>query len=115
MRRNKSAARGFAALLLGLALAAAPLSAWAQEEAPPRNAYSGLVGIGAALGTLVYAPLKLCYALTGSLLSGMAWVWTAGDGSIATPILHSAIKGDYVLTPAHLEGRRPIGFVGSQY
>lgn len=113
MQKTPGITRGIPGLLLGVALSLLPLPAAA--EVPEPTAYSGAVGIGAALGTLIYAPLKLTYALTGSLIGGMAWIWTGGDSEVATPIVHSAIKGDYVISPAHIEGERPIEFHGSKY
>lgn len=105
-----------ASLLLASALAFGPLAAHAQrDDEPPDTAYNGLVGIGAALGTLVYAPAKLTYALTGSIISGFAWVWTGGDGEVASTILTSAIGGDYVILPAHVEGERSLQFLGEAY
>ena len=66
----------------------------------------------AALCTLVYSPIKLTYAAGGLLISGLAWLWTAGDTGVAGPIFTASLRGDYVVTPAHLEGRRPLEFVG---
>jgi hypothetical protein len=99
--------------LVALALLAFPAPAGAEE--PPSAAYVALTGLGATLCTLVYAPTKLAYAAGGTLISGFAWLWTLGDRSVAGPILRSAVRGDYVVTPAHLEGRRGLEFVGSQY
>jgi hypothetical protein len=105
--------RRLGALLIALALLAAPLPGLAQER--ESAAYSGLTGVGAALCTLVYAPLKVAYAIGGTVISGFAWAWTLGDTDVSGPILRSAVRGDYVVTPSHLEGRRDLHFVGSQY
>ena len=101
------------ALLLALALLSAPLPGVAAE--PESAAYSGLTGVGASLCTLVYAPLKVAYAIGGTVISGFAWAWTLGDTDVSGPILRAAVRGDYVVTPAHLEGRRDLHFVGPQY
>ena len=102
------------ALLVALALLSAPLPGLAQEQ-HESAAYSGLTGVGAALCTLVYAPLKVAYAVGGTVISGFAWAWTLGDTDVSGPILRAAVRGDYVVTPSHLEGRRDLHFVGSQY
>ena len=113
MIRPGSRFRGLGALLVALALLSAPLPGLADE--PESAAYSGLTGAGAALCTLVYSPLKVAYALGGTVISGFAWAWTLGDTSVSGPILRSALLGDYVVSPAHLEGRRNLHFVGPQY
>ncbi len=115
MRLIRSASRGLAAVLLGSCLAIAPLSAEARDSEQEPNDASVLVNIGAALGTFIYAPSKLVYALTGTVLSGMAWVWTGGDGDVAGSNLNAAIRGDYVILAEHVQGRRSLEFMGSQY
>ena len=92
--------------------AAQPASA---QESDESTAYSAVTGVGAALCTVVYAPLKVGYAVGGTVISGLAWLWTLGDTSISGPILRSAVQGDYVVTPAHLEGYRDLEFIGPQY
>ena len=114
MRAIRIASRGVAAVLLGSCLAVAPLSARAQDPAPEGGRASTLVSIGAGFGTIVYAPVKLAYALTGSVLSGMAWVWTAGNSGVARSIFHAATLGDYVILAEHVQGRRSLEFVGSR-
>ena len=104
--------RRLGALLVALVVLSAPLPGLAEET--ESAAYTGLTGVGAALCTLVYSPLKVAYALGGTVISGFAWVWTLGDTDVAGPILRSAVLGDYVVAPAHLEGRRGLQFVGSQ-
>jgi hypothetical protein len=108
--------RRIAGLLLALLLVATP--ALAQEPEQPQEGtttYTALTGVGAGLCTLVYAPVKVAYAIVGSVLSGLAWLWTAGDTDVSGPIFRAAVRGDYVVTPAHLEGRRSLHFVGPQY
>ena len=100
------------ALALVVVLTAIPMSARAEEE-DESLAYEGSVGIGAALCTLVYSPLKVAYAAGGLVVSSLAWMWTMGDTSIAGPIYQSALGGDYVVTPSHLDGQTELSFNGS--
>ncbi len=92
-------------LVCGLLLAAAPARA-------DRLGSEAGMGAGAALASLIYGPAKLIYAGGGSLIAGLAWVFSGGDGAVASPILNAALRGDYVVTPAHLRGERPLEFVG---
>jgi hypothetical protein len=62
--------------------------------------------------TLLYGPAKVCYAVVGSVVSGLAWAFTAGNSEVAWPIFVNAAYGDYVVTPDHLRGERPLEFVG---
>lgn len=108
-------ARTFLLTLLVCLLAAAPAGARRGDEAPENAAYTGLVGVGQALGTLVYAPLKLGYALTGAVIGGMAWAWTGGDSEIANSIVRSSVRGDYVLRRDQVEGGARLAFLGKRY
>jgi hypothetical protein len=89
-------------------IAAAPLAASAEETM--RNE----AGLGAAAGacSLLYAPAKLLYAGLGSFGAGLAWVLSAGDNEVAGRVLNRSLRGDYVVTPAHLRGERPLVFIG---
>ena len=103
------------ALLVTCALVLAPATALAQEyEDPsaPSPAYSALIGIGATVSTLVYGPVKLAYALGGTVVSGLAFLFTLGDTEVARPIFKASTGGDFVVTPAHLEGRESLRFSG---
>ena len=104
--RSKRIAAGIGFAVM---LAAAPGAARAADES---LAYAGLVGAGAALRTLVYAPLKIAYAAGGLVISGLAWAWTAGDTYVSGPIYTASVGGDYVITLGHLEGRRSVMFLG---
>ena len=98
-----------ATLALAAALTLAPVTARAEEES---LAYNGIVGVGSVICTLVYSPLKVAYAASGLVVSGLAWMWTLGDTSVSGPIYTAAIGGDYVLMPSHLEGRQDLHFIG---
>ncbi|MEE8476705.1 MAG: hypothetical protein V3T01_15215 [Myxococcota bacterium] len=100
------------ALALVLVLAAVPMSARAEEE-DESLAYEGSVGIGAAISTLIYSPLKVAFAATGLVVSSLAWIWTFGDTSISGPIYERALGGDYVITPDHLSGEMDLELNGS--
>jgi len=98
------ACRGVAlALVLAVATAATPAQAAGNDAA---------IGAGAGLLSLVYAPAKLAFAGLGTVVSGLAYLMTGFDGDVARPIFYSAVRGDYVITPAHLEGRESVEFVG---
>jgi hypothetical protein len=98
-----------ATLALVAVLTLAPVSARAEEES---LAYTGLVGVGTVICTLIYSPIKVAYAATGLVVSGLAWMWTMGDTDVSGRIYSDSVGGDYVLMPSHLEGREDPRFTG---
>jgi hypothetical protein len=92
-------------LLIGLH----PGPARAQEESTGAAAGWGALS---ALTSLVYAPVKVVYALGGLVVGGFAWVFSAGDNDVAKMVATPAVRGDYVVTPEHLRGERPLEFIG---
>lgn len=106
MRRSTTLGRGL--VVLGLAgVLLAPAGAQAQNAAREFG-----MGATCALGNLLYGPVKLLYASGGGLIAGAAWLFSGGDGDVAGPILDASVRGDYVITPDHLQGRRDLEFVG---
>jgi hypothetical protein len=69
------------------------------------------IGIGCVVVNLVYGPAKVLYATGGAIVSGFAYVFTGGDTEVARPIWNAAMRGDYVLVPDQLKGKKPIIFV----
>jgi hypothetical protein len=99
-----------AALVLVLCIGFAPGSSLAQESA----AESGGLGAAAVLTSLIYGPVKLVYALGGLIVGGFAWPLSGGDSDVMWRIMNPAIRGDYVVTPAHLRGEQPLEFFGRE-
>jgi len=90
-----------AALIFTLTLSTSVPAAGEAESSS--LAAEGGAGVGAMLVTLVYSPLKLAYAASGLVLSGLTWMWTGGDSYVARRLARQAVGGDYVVTPSHLE------------
>ncbi len=98
-----------AGLLAGiLALTEAPGAPVANDSA------ANEAGIGAlsALSSLVYGPVKIVYATTGLLIGGIAWGLSGGDSDVLTAVVTPAVRGDYVVTPAHVRMERGLEFFG---
>ena len=110
---KKWGVRGLASLLLVLALAVS--TSVRAEEKQERNlgAHYGL-GVGAAICSIVYGPVKIVYATLGSITSGFAWVFTGGRTDIAREIITASVRGDYVVTPENLTFNEPLVFTGRQ-
>jgi hypothetical protein len=70
------------------------------------------VGIGAAFGSLLYAPAKLVYATLGVTLGGLAWGLSGGDSDVKDAVIMPAVRGDYVITPSIIRGEKKLEFVG---
>jgi len=70
------------------------------------------MGLGSAIASLIYSPIKIVYAVGGTALSAVTLVWTLGDASIAGSIFTQTVGGDYVVVPAHLQGERKLVFLG---
>jgi len=69
-------------------------------------------GILAGLCSLVYAPVKVIYAVGGAVVGGFAWVFSAGDNDVARAVVTPAVRGDYVVTPSVLRGEDSLEFIG---
>lgn len=94
------------ACVVAIAIGAGPARA---EDGAPSEA--GL-GVAAAMCSLVYGPAKVVYASLGLIIGGVAWALSAGDPDVRDAVLTPAIRGDYVVTPAHLRGDRELEFIG---
>lgn len=87
---------------------------WAQEappsEAAARTIYSGssvVAGIGAVLGTAVYAPFKaLVLCPVGAVASGVTFAATGGATETSGYVLRLGCTGTYLVTPAMVQGHQ---------
>jgi hypothetical protein len=98
----------WAALVFVLVVVSSPGLARAQQSTGEN---AGL-GAASALSSLLYGPIKCVYALGGLVVGGLAWPLSGGDSDVMWKILTPAVRGDYVVTPAHLTGEKPLEFFG---
>ncbi len=69
-------------------------------------------GVGSVLASVFYSPLKLTYAGLGLITGGLGFVLSGGRPDVANNIIYPAIMGDYIITPSHLKGEKPVIFLG---
>ena len=116
------------ALSLLMAIPAGPLAEYAAAQTQPAAAatqtqvpqpqdnsvnWSGAgYGAGALFCSLLYIPFKLTYALLGGLIGGGTYLVTAGNTQAANTVWRSSLGGDWVVTPAMLQGQEPLNFSG---
>ena len=62
--------------------------------------------------SLLYAPVKMTYAMLGGFFGGFAYVLTAGNDVVAQSVWDASLRGDYWLTVKHLQGKEAIHFKG---
>lgn len=112
---RSSSCAAVAALGFVVSLPATPAAAQSETktEDAGREGEAGL-GVAAGLISIVYAPAKVLYAAGGGLVAGLAYVLSAGDQDVTEPILTPSLRGDYVVTPAHLRGERQLEFIGRE-
>jgi hypothetical protein len=107
-------------LLLALCTITMVPSAWSQVSAAPSSSESTEGGTPASAGmlaaagltTLLYFPLKAVFAISGGIVGGLTYVFTAGDEQAAKRVWNTSLYGTYIITPDHLQGNRPIRFLG---
>jgi hypothetical protein len=105
--RNRKWRAAVAALPVAFALAAAPAPAFARSAA----AEAGL-GVTCVFGNLIYGPGKMMYAFFGGFIGLVAYGLSAGDEDVALRVIEPAWRGDYAITPEHLDGERELEFIG---
>ncbi len=99
------------AILVSAAIAVAPGAALAGEDDSSMAKEAG-IGVGTAVASLIYAPIKLAYAFGGLIVGGLAWAFSGGDSNVASVVLTPSLRGDYVVTRSQLMGRQEIEFFG---
>lgn len=97
--------------VLAVTLLLAPSAGFAGEKANDVSRESGL-GAAAAVSSLVYAPVKLIYAMGGLVVGSFAWIFTAGDTEVAEKVFTRSLRGTYVITPEILLGEQRFEFIG---
>jgi hypothetical protein len=98
-----------ALLALGLSLACAgPVRALTQAE----EAGFAVIATGA---NIFYVPAKLLVAIVAMPVGGIAGLFSGGDARTAYAIWVPAMGGTFFLTNSHMDGSKPIEFLGSDY
>lgn len=107
-------------LLLALCTIAMAPAAWSQENAAPSSNASTEGGtpssagmqVAAGFSTLLYLPLKVAFAIGGGIVGGLTYAFTGGNEQAAKSVWNTSLYGTYLITPDHLQGNRPIRFLG---
>jgi hypothetical protein len=107
-------------LLLVLSTITMAPSAWSQDSAGSPSSVSTEGGdtssagmqVAAGFSTLLYFPLKAAFAICGGVVGGLAYAFSGGNEQAAKSIWTTSLYGTYILTPDHLQGNRPIRFLG---
>jgi hypothetical protein len=60
---------------------------------------------------VLYVPVKLAYAAVGSVTGGFVLV-LSHDPDVARKFWSQTLGGDYLVTEEHLQGDRPLRFIG---
>jgi hypothetical protein len=94
---------------LGTPAAAAP-----PDNDQPSPMAEGGQGIAAGLATLAYTPVKLAYAAGGLVIAALVYAYSGGNGETVSRAMYAPLRGDYVVTPGHLTGKRKLRFIGSR-
>jgi hypothetical protein len=97
---------------ISLGAAEAPLQKEAQPMEQPIGEEVGY-GFGSVVANIFYIPAKVTYAGLGLMTGGLGYLLSAGRPEVANNIIYPAVRGDYVITPSHLKGERPVIFIGA--
>lgn len=104
------------AVLLVVALvhvAVIPVShAQGAEDATSGSAKGAGLQAASWLVTLPYGAAKVCFAIVGGVTGGLTYVFSGGNLDAAKAVWHTSVYGTYVITPEHLQGDKPVRFLG---
>jgi len=102
--------RAFA--IVGLALLVLSVPVRAEEVSSMDVTKEVGLGVCLAASNFVYGPVKVIYALVGTVVTPVVWTLTGFDGGVARRVFYSSIRGDYGLTIPNLTGEESFDFVG---
>jgi len=93
-------------LLLALILVSSSAPSWADSSSTAAEVGSSA---GSALGTLVYAPLKVTFCILGGIASGFTAI---ASPPTAGKVAMASCGGAWIVTPNVIRGRETLKFVG---
>jgi len=104
---------GCVAVVAGVAAGAAAGTAASVKEGREEDAsHSAMAYVGTVIANTVYFPVKVVFAGTGAVTSGLVYVVTLGDSRTTNTVWTTTTGGNYVVTPSMIEGRDFIHFTG---
>lgn len=94
--------------LISVLLVGLPIGAHAEQSALSEAGF----GIGSAVASAVYGTAKIGYAVGGTVVGSLGWLMSGGRTDVGRAVMQPALRGDYVVTPDHLAGKKALSFVG---
>ncbi|MEE3331940.1 MAG: hypothetical protein VX246_13825 [Myxococcota bacterium] len=70
------------------------------------------LGLASGVCTLAYTPVKIAWAVTGTAVAGLVYLFSVGNGDVTGTVFRLSAGGDYVVTPDHLKGTRVLRLIG---
>ncbi len=107
-------------MILALCTVTMAPSAWSQDSTAVSSSVAndggnpssaGLQAV-AFLSNVVYFPVKAVFAISGGIVGGLTYVFSGGSDQAAKSVWITSLYGTYLLTPDHLQGNRPVRFLG---
>lgn len=95
---------------LALLLVGQPTAGWAASASDESTPEQVTFGVGSALGTLVYAPVKAAFCILGGI--GSVFTLPFGGPKMAGQVAGASCRGTWVITPDALKGKEQVRFVG---
>ena len=101
-------------IVAGLVLSVLVIGQAVPARATTQAGEAGLALAAAGLD-LIYIPAKAVTAALGCAVGGIVGLLTGGDVRSAYALWVPMASGTFIVTPAHLDGERPLEFFGSDY
>ena len=76
------------------------------------NSNDTAIEVESWLLTVPYIIGKSAFAVAGSVVGGLGYVFSGGNSRTAESVWTTSVYGDYIIRPAHLRGEEPVRFLG---
>jgi hypothetical protein len=99
-------------MILALAGWLAPVT-WAAEQDSNSSLAADLgLGLASFVCSVPYGAVKVATAILGGVMGSFTYALSGFDKRAADAVWYTTIKGDYIVTPDHLRGKRDLRFTG---